>query len=74
MAAAPLNMGVRRPTETKIYNELAAQQEQALIDQIRAEEQMKAQKYLEAFLSGGASYRKEDVLRSQLGLPWGGMT
>ena len=54
--------------------ETEAQQEQALIDQIRAEEQMKAQKYLEAFLSGGASYRKEDVLRSQLGLPWGGMT
>lgn len=74
MAAAPLNMGIRRPTETKIYNQLAAQQEQALIDQIRAEEQMKAQKYLEAFLSGGASYRREDALRSQLGLPWGGMT
>lgn len=74
MAAAPLNMGVRRPTETKIYNQLAAEQEQALIERIRAEEQMKAQQLLQSLLTGGASYRKEDILRAQLGLPWGGMS
>ena len=54
MVGAPLNMGGRRPTETKLYGELADKQEAALIQQVRAEEQAKNELLLQTILAGGA--------------------